>query len=156
MADVPLVKSPVPLAELAGADTATDGQVPTSDGAGAVAWETPAGGASGVFLTSADTGLTWHESGGTSVAANSYHTILDLGAVDIVAGVLIGVATGFRLTIDSVVVANRTVGISGLDSRGDLVAVVAVPPARASTSMKLEVYNNSGAARNYSWRVVTR
>lgn len=44
MTDVPLAKSPLPLADLAGADTATDGQVPTSDGAGGVAWETPAGG----------------------------------------------------------------------------------------------------------------
>lgn len=47
MADVPLAKSPLPLAELQGADTATDGQVPTADGAGGVAWETPAAGGGG-------------------------------------------------------------------------------------------------------------
>lgn len=47
MADVPLAKSPLPLADLAGADVATDGQVPTSDGAGGVAWEDSAGGGGG-------------------------------------------------------------------------------------------------------------
>jgi hypothetical protein len=50
MADVPLVKSPVALTELDGADTAADGEVPTSDGAGGVAWETPAGGGSSAFV----------------------------------------------------------------------------------------------------------
>lgn len=49
MADVPLAKSPLPLDELDGADAASDGQVPTSDGVGGVAWETPSGGGSVVY-----------------------------------------------------------------------------------------------------------
>lgn len=44
MADIPLAKSPLPLAELAGADAAASGEVPTSDGAGGVTWDTPSGG----------------------------------------------------------------------------------------------------------------
>lgn len=49
MADIPLLKSPVALTELAGAGAALDGQVPTADGAGGVAWETPAGGATSAW-----------------------------------------------------------------------------------------------------------
>ena len=71
MADVPLAKTPLPLAELAGADTATDGQVPTSDGAGAVAWETPAGG--GGSLSHAYAGKTTDGASRTALTANRYY-----------------------------------------------------------------------------------
>lgn len=65
MADVLLAKSPLPLAQLAGADAATDGQVPTSDGAGGVAWETQAGGASAATVIHAQDQKTSGTAGGT-------------------------------------------------------------------------------------------
>ena len=49
MADVPLVKSPVPLSELDGVDVASSGQVPTADGAGGAAWATPSGSGGGAL-----------------------------------------------------------------------------------------------------------
>mgnify|MGYP006207572337 CR=1 FL=1 len=57
MTDIPLAKFPVPLNALADADTATDGQVPTADGLGGVAWEapTPGGGASGGLVKASRT-----------------------------------------------------------------------------------------------------
>lgn len=74
MADIPLAKTPLPLAKLAGADTATDGQVPTADGAGGVAWETPAsdsGGGGGMTLV-VDLGRSGVQSG----VANATYTAI--------------------------------------------------------------------------------
>ncbi|NJN89519.1 MAG: hypothetical protein HC878_03505 [Leptolyngbyaceae cyanobacterium SL_5_14] len=104
--------------------------------------------------------LTWHEAHVTAVAGSSYATIFNIsGIVSLLGGAIYSVGPGFRLTIDDVVVAQRTViaaGRIGVSGSGEPFGVVALPPARSTSNMKLEAYNSSGVARDFGWRVCTR
>jgi len=101
--------------------------------------------------------LTWHEGDLQAVSGSSYHTIFDIDdPVQLLGGAIYSQITGFRLTVDGVVVANRTAGTRARESALDQFSVVVVPAATAATSMKLELWNQSSNSRDFGWRVVTR
>lgn len=109
-------------------------------------------------VTEADA-LTWYEGNNTAVAATSYHTVFDVtsGGAELLGGSFFGPSPGVRLTIDGTVVLNATAELTGRDSSGtDSFGVVALPAAKADSTMKLEIYNPAAASKNIGWRVVTR
>lgn len=107
-------------------------------------------------IKAADT-VTVHQVNLQSVTGSAYSTIFDVtsGGLTLLGGAIYAVAPGFRLTIDGTVVLNLTSASSGRDSGNDAVGVMALPLARAVTSMKLEAYN-AGSTRDFGWTVFTR
>lgn len=108
-------------------------------------------------VTATDT-LTWHEDSLVVVTASTYHPIFDIAAAtELLGGSIDGANVGFRLTIDGTVVADRTAVIRGNDFAGNSFNTVALPPARAESSMKLEAYNTHATTdRTMGWRIATR
>lgn len=80
MADVPLLKAPMALTDLAGADVAAEGQVPTADGLGGVAWEAPAAGGAGSGLLA----LTHYNPAVVVDKAPESSTLVDMDAANLV------------------------------------------------------------------------
>ena len=102
--------------------------------------------------------ITEHRGGNQSLAAGAFQTIFDLsGEVDLLGGVAFSTNIGLRLTIDGTVVVNSsTASTFGQDEADSSYSVVSFPVAKSTTSMKLEVRNNSGSERIVGWRAHTR
>lgn len=125
MADVPLVKSPVPLDELAGAGAAAAGNVPTSDGAGGVTWATPTAGDTAPLLHVRDEKASG--TAGGSITAGSWYT-RDLNTVKT------NEITGASLASNEITLP---AGTFECDAR---------VPAFRTNSHKARLYNTTGAA----------
>ena len=107
-------------------------------------------------ITASDS-LTWHEGSAVSVATGSRHTGFDLtGAVELLGGNIYSSNVGLTLTVDGTEVVNRTDSSIGRDTGDNQYSVAPVPIAKATSSMKLEIFNRSGSDRDVGWRVVTR
>lgn len=108
-------------------------------------------------VTDADAPLSVHRGDLASIAANTWHTVLDLsGATELVGGSIYGVAPALRVTIDGTETIEWTGGALARDGAGNLFGVVALPACKAATSLKVEFRNSSSSSRDYGWRVWTR
>lgn len=113
-------------------------------------------------LTAEDaTGLSWEEASQQAVTATSYVTMFEkTGSFEMLSCLVYGHRCGIKLTIDSVVVFDRTTDAIGesVPSSGNnsMLTVFHVPPARCETSIKLEIYNAAATTRNYGARALFR
>ncbi|MBD1995294.1 hypothetical protein H6G00_01445 [Leptolyngbya sp. FACHB-541] len=111
-------------------------------------------------ITSDTPPITWHEGHVSVVGPAAYSSIFNVtGATELLGGAIYSVAPGFRLIVDNVTVIDRTTlrsGRVGASLSGEPFGVVALPPAKCTTTMRLDLYNASGAMRDFGWRVCTR